>query len=90
MMDISEVQAGDLTGIYEEIAQQVGVDITYKLFQYFRGQQLSFPLKFFSREYIQKTIISEYDGSNVRDLARKYGYTEARVRQLIRKHGEKE
>ena len=44
-----------------------------------------FPLKFYSKEYMAQQIQAEYNGKNVRDLARKYGYSESRVRQILRK-----
>lgn len=89
IIDIVAVTPNDLAGIYKEIAEQVGVEVAYKLFEYFRGQQIAFPLKFFSKEFIANQIALEYDGSNIRALARKYGYTEARIRQLIKGVGEK-
>lgn len=46
--------------------------------------QLMFPLKFYSKTYIMQQICSEYNGKNVHALARKYGYSESRVRQILR------
>lgn len=43
-----------------------------------------FPLKFYSKTYIMQQICSEYNGKNVHALARKYGYSESRVRQILR------
>ena len=74
----------DLAGVYKEIADLIGVDKADKVFCTFKGQQLMFPLKFFSSEYKAHQIIEEYDGSNVRDLVRKFGYSESRIRQILR------
>ena len=35
-----------------------------------------------------RRICEEYDGKNIRQIARNYGYSESRVRQIIRKNCE--
>ena len=81
---LSNTNPAHLAGVYKEVAETVGVDNAYKIFCHFKGQQLMFPLKFYSSEYTARQIIEEYDGSNVRDLVRKFGYSESRIRQIIR------
>lgn len=81
---VLDVTSSDLAGVYKEVAEAVGIDNAYKLYNQFKGLQLMFPLKFYSSEYVAQQIVSEYDGRNVRDLARKYGYSESRVRQILR------
>lgn len=88
MKNNSEVTSEDLAGVYKEVAETVGIDNAYKIYSHFKGLQLIFPLKFYSSEYIAQQICSEYDGKNVHDLARKYGYSESRVRQILRKSKE--
>lgn len=84
MEEVLDVTSSDLAGVYKEVAETVGVNNAYKLYNHFKGLQLMFPLKFYSKEYIAQQIQDEYDGKNVRDLARKYGYSESRVRQILR------
>lgn len=79
-----DVTPDDLAGVYKEVAETVGVENAHKLFLHFKGLQLMFPLKFYSKEYIAQQIKAEYDGKNVRDLARKYEYSESRVRQILK------
>lgn len=79
-----DVTSSDLAGVYKEMAETVGVDNAYKIYHHFKGLQLLFPLKFYSSEYIAQQISAEYNGKNVRDLARKYEYSESRVRQILR------
>lgn len=81
---LSNTIPANLAGVYKEVAETVGVDNAYKIFCNFKGQQLMFPLKFYSSEYTARQIIEEYNGSNVRDLVRKFGYSESRIRQIIR------
>ena len=87
-LDVYEgVTATDFVGVYKEVAETVGIDNAYKLFSRFRGLQLMFPLKFYSSDYIASQIVEEYNGKNIQNLVRKYGYSESRVRQILR--GEK-
>lgn len=62
LKSISKVTSEDLAGVYKEVAETVGVDNAYKIYSHFKGLQLMFPLKFYSREYIVQQICSEYDG----------------------------
>lgn len=84
MIGLLDVTSADLAGVYKEVAETVGIDNAYKIFHHFKGLQLMFPLKFYSNEYMAHQISKEYDGKNVRDLARKYEYSESRVRQILR------
>lgn len=88
-MKISEKQleAENLNGAYAEIAALLGVEAAKKLYNLYRGTQVSFPIEFLSREYIFEQIISEYDGTNIRELATKYGYTEKWIRKIIKNGG---
>ena len=75
---------GRSAGVYKDLAETVGVENAYKIYSHFKGLQLMFPLKFYSKTYIMQQICSEYNGKNVHALARKYGYSESRVRQILR------
>ena len=78
------VSAEELAGIYTEVAEEIGIDNAYVLFKHFRGQQLTFPLKFYSSDYIARRICIEHgEGESARKLATKYGYSESRVRQIL-------
>ena len=50
----------------------------------FKGQQISFPVRFFNPAKIQKLIIEEYNGTNLKILATKYNYSEKTVRRIIK------
>lgn len=41
----------------------------------FHGQQVTFPVRLYSAKYIKAVIQEEYDGTNLRALARKYDYS---------------
>ena len=73
-----------LNSIYKEISEKLGMDTAMEIFQMFKGQQITFPIRFFNPKRIQQNIIEEYDGTNIRMLAVKYGYSEKTVRRIIR------
>ena len=70
--------------IYKEISEIIGLDNTLKIYLRFKGQQITFPVRFFNPSRIQKIIIQEYDGTNIKLLAIKYGYSEKTIRRIIR------
>lgn len=86
-MDIKEkeLKPEHLCGVYAEIASLLSTDAALKLHNRFRGTQVSFPVELLSREYIFEQIKKEYDGTNIRELATKYGYTEKWIRKIVKK-----
>ena len=54
-----------LNDVYRDIADEIGVENALAIYRLFRGTQISFPSRLFSKEYIHKAIISEYDGNNI-------------------------
>lgn len=73
-----------LNAVYKEISEKLGVDTAMSIYQMFKGQQISFPVRFFNPKKIQQIIVQEYDGTNVRTLAVKYNYSEKSVRRIIK------
>ena len=73
-----------LNNVYKEIADELGLDAAKTIYRMFRGQQISFPLRFMSPEKIREKVIEEFNGTNVRELARKYDYSEKTIRRIIR------
>ena len=73
-----------LNAVYKEVSEKLGMDVAMSIYQMFKGQQISFPMRFFNPERIQKIIVQEYDGTNIKTLAIKYGYSEKTVRRMIR------
>ena len=73
-----------LNNVYREISEKLGMDTAMEIYQMFKGQQICFPIRFFNPTRIQKCIVQEYNGSNIRTLAIKYGYSEKTVRRIIK------
>ena len=70
--------------VYKEISEIIGLESTLKLYLRFKGQQVTFPVRLYNPHLIQQNVIKEYDGSNIRELARKYDYSEKTIRRMIR------
>ncbi len=83
-MNPNEIENECLKGIYNEIATLIGVDATIALYSVYRGQQITFPVNFFTNEFIASRVVKEYDGSNIKQLATKYGYSEKWIRKTIK------
>ena len=79
-----ELNPNNFNGVYAEIAALLGVDAAIKLHSQFRGTQISFPIELLNREYIFEQIVKEYNGTNIKELATKYGYTEKWIRKIIK------
>ena len=77
----------DLSGfneIYREIADEIGIENMLVIFKFFHGTQISFPNRLFSKEYIHKAIVKEYNGNNVLQLAQKYNYSERSIWRILK------
>lgn len=65
-----------INNVYAKMTNLIGIENAKILFNEYRGQQITFPVEFYSKEYIYKQIVEEYDGNNLKQLATKYGYSE--------------
>lgn len=86
MINTNDIRPEDFKGIYSEIAEVIGIEATIKLHDIFQGQQLVFPKKLYTKNFIVKTIKREKkEGEviNLRKSASKFGYTERWLRQMI-------
>lgn len=79
-----------LNGIYNELAELLGMDAVLKIHAAYRGQQISFPVNLFSKEFITMQIVNEYNGYNVKELATKFGYSEKWIRKILKDHIDKQ
>jgi Mor family transcriptional regulator len=82
MEEIKEIK--QYQSIYQEIFDNFGLEIMQYMFKHYRGQSLSFPIKLINPEWIKIQIIADYEkGLTVKALAKKYEYTEQRIRIII-------
>lgn len=73
-----------LNDIYREIADEIGIENTVAIYKLFHGTQVSFPNKLFSKEHIHNSIINEYNGNNIPQLAQKYNYSERSIWRILK------
>ena len=76
----------DYKGIYADMAQILGEEIIIKLHRYYKGQQITFPMKLYSNEYVKRYIEKNYKTKTLKEMCRELGYTEGWIKQLINKN----
>lgn len=83
-----EVKGEWLSGIYNELADLLGMEAAMKIHAAYRGQQVTFPVELYNRNFIRQRIVSEYDGgkNNIKQLATKYGYSEKWIRKILKEN----
>ncbi len=69
--------------IYNEIAEELGLDSALKIYNMYHGTQINFPQKLHNPEYVKMMVPMEYDGTNIKQLAKKYNYSEKTIRRMI-------
>ena len=77
-----------LNEIYGDLADLVGIDATLQIFAEFGGQQVSFPKKLLSKEYVINETIRCYNGKNLNELSKRFGYSERHLRALMKQRAE--
>ena len=82
IIGVEEINA--LNEVYKEMVDLIGYDNTMILYTYYKGQQVTFPIKLFKSECVSEMIKKQYDGTNAKKLARKYGYSERWIKELLR------
>ena len=83
-VDDMKIATALYNSIYKEISELIGLDATLKIYLRFKGQQVSFPVRLYNPQMIQQSVIKEYDGTNIAELAQKYDYSEKTIRRMIR------
>ena len=72
--------------VYKDMAEAFGIDVAIQIYQMYKGTQISFPTRLFNPEYVKKQIPVEYNGTNIKRLAKKYGYSEKTIRRMIKEN----
>lgn len=77
------LEPSDLATVYEEMAQLIGVESTIRIYECFKGHQVSMPQRLYSVEYVENYVKENYNGKNIKELASKFQYSERRIRQFL-------
>ena len=75
----------DYKGIYSDMVEILGEEIVMTLHEHYRGQQITFPMKLYSNEYIEKYIVNNCRNKTLKEMCRDLGYTEGWIKQLLNK-----
>lgn len=80
------MESSKLNGVYASISDIIGLDNTIKLYENFHGNQVNFPTRLFSKEYVLKQAKKDYDGTSesINKIATKYNYSERTIRKLLK------
>lgn len=79
-----------LNDVYKELCDCVGFENMLKIYKRMKGIQITFPQRLFSGSYVKKQVSKRYDGHNIKQLAREYGYSEKWIREMLREGKSKE
>lgn len=79
-----------LNDVYRELCDLVGYENMLKLYAQYKGFQVNFPTRLYSKDYVREVLKKEYNGSNTKALARKLGYSERWIRKIVEEVSEKE
>lgn len=72
-----------LNDVYRELCDLVGYENMLKLYAQYKGFQVNFPTRLYSKDYVRTVVKKEYNGSNTKALARKLGYSERWIRKIV-------
>ena len=67
-------------------SKSIGEDIVREIHNKFGGEQFNFPKRLYSKEYVIRYLKENYDGNNVRRLAKELDYSERWVQAIINKN----
>ncbi len=79
------VRSQDMVGVYSELAELIDTESVKKIYERFRGQQVVFPMRLYTKEFVLRQAEANEDIS-IKKLAAEYGYSERRLRQIINEH----
>ena len=85
MSEKYKVQPNDLIGVYSEMAELIGLEAVTKI--YFKGQQIAFPTRLYTKDYIVRQL-NTGEEQPMGKIATKYGYSERRLRQILKESRE--
>lgn len=56
-MDVSNIKCEYLNGAYSELANLLGIEAVLKIHSAYRGQQITFPVQLFSKEFLKSKLL---------------------------------
>ena len=75
-------------GVYNDLAEILGEDVIEKIYQHMAGQQITFPRRLYTPEYVISKTKNITSSVELKKIAIEYGYTERRLKQLLKQSKE--
>lgn len=69
--------------VYQELADILNDKDVDKIYRNFRGMQVNFPMRLYSRDSVKKEIAKQKGIINIKDLAVQTGYSVYTIRRII-------
>lgn len=80
------LQIEDLPQAYQDVARLFGIEMALAFSKHFGGLNIYFPqIENLMRKKRDENICREFDGSNYRELARKYKLSDIHIRKIVNK-----
>lgn len=84
VIKMNEIKPEQLQSIYAELCSIVGLENVLQIYSAYKGQQVTFPQRLFSKEYVTKQIIDEHkNGKTAAEISKKYSYSTRWVNKII-------
>lgn len=71
-------------GVYNDIAALLGDEAAETIYSAMAGQQITFPCKLYTKEYVIEETKNITDQAELKKIAIHYGYTERRLKQILK------
>lgn len=69
--------------LYQEMSELIGVENMEKMYSKYKGQQIVFPQKLYSSQYIYSYIVENQGVMSVRQMSEYLQLSDRRIRQII-------
>lgn len=69
-------------GLYSDLVEIVGERHVKEIYDLFQGQEVSFPMRLFTPEYVVNLALTDTN-KDLRELAKEYGYNEKYLKRLV-------
>jgi len=84
MENNKRISSNGFLPVYKEIADIIGPEDTYAIYRSLRGQQLTFPKRLYTIDFIIEQVKLANSDNDIRKLAMEYDYTERYLKQLLK------
>ena len=69
--------------VYQELSDILNDKDVEKIYKNFRGMQVNFPMRLYSRESVKKEIAKQKENIDIKGLAVQTGYSVYTIRRII-------